>query len=650
MHHKLFTLIVCLGATIATAWAQTPPDNEIWYTTTDGKKAQLVDEGGLEENGWDFKVISHTYSNGKGVIRANNPIIEYGFVRIEKMLFGLYFSSKTLKTITFPECTEYLYLTDDMFGINYKLMNHKGLRAINCRYSSEDGRCVVIDGNLVDFAPGGLTELTIPDGVNSIGAECDYDCLGEPLFVNCTSLTSITIPASVTEIFDGSFSGCRNLKNVTVGNLYCLEYFSNLGVPNITYAGPNATADGRCLFSGGTLERFVSTGLTSYDFPARLTDIGTEALNECKNLQSVTVGSYQAYDAFSKAGIPVSAFTGSYASADGRCLIQNGCLEGFMATGLTSYDFPESVTNIGLAALNECKKLKSVTVADHQPYDAFTKACIPVSAFTGPYASADGRCLIYNDMLVRFIAAGLTSYDFSESVTKIVPMALYGCKSLKSVTVGSCQAYLAFKQAGIPVSAFTGSNASADGRCLIINGKLERFIATGLTSYNIPESVRKIAYVVLNEFKALKSVTVANIQCYDILTRNGISVSGFNGSNASADGRCLIINGELTIFISDGATDSVIPQNVTKISEGVFNNCSSLANITIPTGVTAIGNNQFSGCNALAAITCLAMTPPAISDLGIAEETTIYVPKDAIKEYKKDPNWEIYKKQIKAIK
>ena len=235
----------------------------------------------------------------------------------------------------------------------------------------------------------------------------------------------------VTEIGADAFARCSNLKSVTVGNLYCLEYFSNLGVLDITFGGRNASRDGRCLFSGGTLERFVSTGLTSYDFPAGLTNIGTEALNECKNLQSVTVGSYQAYDAFSKAGIPVSAFT---------------------------------------------------------------------------------------------------------------------------------------------------------------------------------------------------------------------------GSNASSDGRCLIINGKLTIFIGDGATEYAIPQNVTKISEGVFNNCSSLANITIPTGVTAIGNNQFPGCNDLAAITCLAMTPPAISDLGIAEATVIYVPKDAIKEYKKDPNWEIYKKQIKAIK
>lgn len=93
-----------------------------------------------------------------------------------------------------------------------------------------------------------------------------------------------------------------------------------------------------------------------------------------------------------------------------------------------------------------------------------------------------------------------------------------------------------------------------------------------------------------------------------------------------------------------------IPSTVTRIGDGAFRGCTGLTSIIMSDNVTAIGNTQFSGCNALVAITCLAMTPPAISDLGIAEETTIYVPKDAIKEYKKDPNWEIYKKQIKAIK
>jgi hypothetical protein len=52
----------------------------------------------------------------------------------------------------------------------------------------------------------------------------------------------------------------------------------------------------------------------------------------------------------------------------------------------------------------------------------------------------------------------------------------------------------------------------------------------------------------------------------------------------------------------------------------------------------------------LASITCMAMTPPAISDLNIVETTLIYVPKEAVKLYKKDPNWVQYKKQIKPIK
>lgn len=598
MHHKLFTLIVCLVATIATALAQTPPDNEIWYTTTDGKKAEFVDGNYWEENGSDFKIISHTYSNGKGVIRANNPIIEYGYVRCENTLSGLVFSGNTLETISFPDCTKYFHLDEDVW--DYKFKNNKGLKSIKCRYSSKDGRCIVMDGNLIDFAPGGLTEYTIPKGVTSIAGECDYDYEGYTAFSHCTELQKITIPSTVTRIGDGAFRGCKgltsiimsdkvteigadafawcsNLKSVTVGNLYCLEYFSNLGVPDITFGGRNASSDGRCLFSGGTLERFVSTGLTSYDFPARLTNIGTEALNECKNLQSVTVRSHKAYDAFSKAGIPVSAFTGSYASADGRCLIIDG-------------------------------------------------------------------------ILVRFIATGLKSYDFPESITKIMSEAFYECKKLQTVTVANCQFYDIFKKAGIPVSAFMGSNASADGRYLIDNGTILRFNSLGLTSYDFPESVTKIEVEALYECQKLKSATVANSRCYNLLKKIGVSVNAFTGSNASSDGRCLIINGELTIFIGNDATEYAIPQNVTKISEGVFNNCSSLANITIPTGVTAIGNNQFSGCNALAAITCLAMTPPAISDLGIAETTVIYVPKDAIKEYKKDPNWEIYKKQIKAIK
>ena len=86
------------------------------------------------------------------------------------------------------------------------------------------------------------------------------------------------------------------------------------------------------------------------------------------------------------------------------------------------------------------------------------------------------------------------------------------------------------------------------------------------------------------------------------------------------------------------------------INSGLFDGNDRLKSITIPNIVTSIGEKAFYRCYSLTSITCLATTPPAIGNLRIGETTMIYVPKEAVKAYKKDPNWSIYKKQIKAIK
>ncbi|MDE5989287.1 MAG: leucine-rich repeat domain-containing protein [Duncaniella sp.] len=103
------------------------------------------------------------------------------------------------------------------------------------------------------FRGSSITSINIPNSVTEIGGSA---------FSGCSFLTSITIPNSVTEIERSAFEGCSSLASITIPNW----------VTKI-----NGSAFRGC------------SSLTSITIPNSVTGIGSSAFSGCSSLTSVTI-------------------------------------------------------------------------------------------------------------------------------------------------------------------------------------------------------------------------------------------------------------------------------------------------------------------------------------------------------------------------
>ena len=228
---------------------------------------------------------------------------------------------------------------------------------------------------------GQVNELIIGEGVTSISKYAFY---------NCTSLTSVTIPASLTNIGISAFQNC-GITNVQISDLVAWCNMSgDLGFSrsDIHFYLNGEEIKGDLVIPEGVISIGSSAfhgclGLTSVTIPSSVTSIGGGAFSGCSGLTSVTIPS-------SVTSIGQSAFSG--------------------CSGLTSVTIPSSVTSIADYAFQFCSGLTSVTIPE-----GVTR--IGGQAFRG--------------------CSGLTSMTIPEGVTRIGDQAFYGCSSLTSVTIPS---------------------------------------------------------------------------------------------------------------------------------------------------------------------------------------------------------------------
>ena len=217
------------------------------------------------------------------------------------------------------------------------------------------------------------SSYTIPQGIQSIG---DY------AFFNCSNLTSITIPDSVMNIGNDAFSGCSSLTSVTIPESVTsiganpFAYCDNLTEIRVSPDHPVLAVIDDVLFykPEKRLVCYLNTKEdSSYTIPQGIQSIGDATFYFCTKLTSVTIPD-SVTNIGSRSFFNCSRLT-SVTIPDSVTNI--GDLAFFFCTKLMNVTIPDNVTNIGNSAFLWCESLTSVTIPESVTYigfDAF-KGC-----------------------------------------------------------------------------------------------------------------------------------------------------------------------------------------------------------------------------------------------------------------------------------
>ena len=157
------------------------------------------------------------------------------------------------------------------------------------------------------------------------------NCIGENAFVFCSGLTSITLPSGVTSIGGAAFMDCSGLTSLTIPS-------------GVTSIGESAFC--HC------------SGLTSLSLPSSLTSIGESAFEGCSGLTSLTIPS--GVTSINESAFRGCCGLTSLALPSSVTLIDAFAFEG--CSGLTSLTLPSSITSINLGVFRGCSGLTSLTI------------------------------------------------------------------------------------------------------------------------------------------------------------------------------------------------------------------------------------------------------------------------------------------------
>jgi|GEM_PF-451761 hypothetical protein len=435
------------------------------------------------------------------------------------------------------------------------------------------------------------TDLSFPNYSNEYGCLATfYNCpklknvtlsegiklLMNRMFLNCTALTSITLPSTVTRV-NSAFMGCSGLTEITfpettveIGSLKGCTGLTTLSIPTNVNVNDFYCTDCSALtsvsFKGNVGTRISSSAfsgcaaLASINIPTAVNAIGTSSFDGCTALTKLampeTLASIGEY-AFRNSGLTSLTLyrnltiIGKYAF--------DGCKD------LTSINFPANVTEIKEYTFNNCAKLKDIVLPNGLIYikDYAFNGCTALGKVTIPGG-------VQNISPGAFKNSGLTEVILKEGVMSLSNNSFDGCLLLKKVTFPTTMKTIGgFSNTGIKEIAFAANAApEAISSFAFLN-------CDSLSTITLPNSIKEIGRGAFYDCDTLQSITLPT------------SIKAIAGQ---------------TFHHCNSLKSIKIPEGVTSIGYDAFAYCSKLTSISLPTTLTTLGDNcfRFSGLTSIA--------------------------------------------------
>lgn len=258
---------------------------------------------------------------------------------------------------------------ENVFSVDYEIIikEDKGITTIENEgtFHLYTATIISVSGSNNSAIPSSLVIHDILQSSNNlyriveIGNKFTEDNVTKGAFENCTTLTEITLPSTVTKIGDRAFKDCPELTKV------------NIPQDNTVLEEIGANAFENC----SKLENFEINTDQTYTFPNSVKTIGDYAFAGCTtlnlpNLPSTveTIGNY----AFNNCS---TLDNSSIIANTGLTKIDLGVFDG--CARLSSIEFPITLTEIGTSAFNNCGGLNSIKVPCYIEYigqSAFSSA------------------------------------------------------------------------------------------------------------------------------------------------------------------------------------------------------------------------------------------------------------------------------------